>query len=311
MSIQPGSATNHGRIVAGLPLVHAVARRLATSMPHSVEIGDLIQDGVLGLIDAAHRFDETRGIKFETFAERRVRGAMIDALRRHAWPRAVRRQRRELGEARDALRAECGHQPSMADLAARIGVDEQQLVRTMVRINTIEATSPLTAGEPHFAERLLPTVLRPSPPESPDRALEKAQVRERIRHAVASLPAREQRVIGMYYDQDVTMKAIGAAIGVNESRVSQLHARAIGRLRTALGDMRPSPAAAAKAPVTFAPQNALAAAPGETGVAGHRRPFQRRYQHSLRRNDSAPSPFAECQQGEVTGQWCAESRGQK
>ena len=311
MPIQPGSATNHGRIVAGLPLVHAVARRLATSMPHSVEIGDLIQDGVVGLIDAAHRFDETRGIKFETFAERRVRGAMIDALRRHAWPRAVRRQRRELGEAREALRAECGHQPSMAELAARIGIDEEQLVRTMVRINTIEATSPLTAGEPHFAERLLPTVLRPSPPDSPDRAFEKSQARERIRHAIASLPAREQRVIGMYYDQDATMKAIGAAIGVNESRVSQLHARAIGRLRTALGDLRDPPAAGSLPPVTLAPQKAVPAAARDTGAAGQRRPLQRRHPHRSRRNDSVTPPFADSQHADTTGQWCAVSRVQK
>ena len=82
------------RIVASLPFVEALARRMAASMPHSIDIGDLVQDGVIGLIDAAHRFDEERGIKFETFAERRVRGAMIDALRKDAWPRGVRRQRR-------------------------------------------------------------------------------------------------------------------------------------------------------------------------------------------------------------------------
>src|SRR5512146_3364277 len=93
------------RVVEGLPFVEALARRLAASMPHSIDIGDLVQDGVLGLMDAANRFDEGRGIKFETFAERRVRGAMIDALRRDAWPRGVRRQRRELEAAREALRS--------------------------------------------------------------------------------------------------------------------------------------------------------------------------------------------------------------
>ena len=78
------------RIAASLPFVEALARRMAASMPHSIDLGDLVQDGMIGLIDAAHRFDETRGIKFETFAERRVRGAMIDALRRDAWPRGIR-----------------------------------------------------------------------------------------------------------------------------------------------------------------------------------------------------------------------------
>src|ERR1700750_2662686 len=91
------------RIVAGLPFVEALARRMAASMPNSIDIGDLVQDGMIGLIDAANRFDESRGIKFETFAERRVRGAMIDALRRDAWPRGVRRQRRELEAGREGL----------------------------------------------------------------------------------------------------------------------------------------------------------------------------------------------------------------
>jgi RNA polymerase sigma factor for flagellar operon FliA len=110
-------------------------------MPHSIDIGDLVQDGMIGLIDAANRFDGRRGIKFETFAERRVRGAMIDALRRDAWPRGVRRIRRELEAAREALRRELGAEPSLADLAARVGSDETRLGRTIVRINTIESTS--------------------------------------------------------------------------------------------------------------------------------------------------------------------------
>src|SRR3954447_5262192 len=124
------------RIVASLPFVEALARRMAAGMPNSIDIGDLVQDGVLGLIDAAYRFDEARGIKFETFAERRVRGAMIDALRRNAWPRGVRRQRRELEAARELLRRELGAEPSLADLAKRIGSDDARLERTIVRINT-------------------------------------------------------------------------------------------------------------------------------------------------------------------------------
>ena len=235
-------AAQSRRIVAGLPFVEALARRMASTMPHSIDVGDLVQDGVIGLIDAAHRFDEGRGIKFETFAERRIRGAMIDALRKDAWPRGVRRQRRELDAAREALRRELGHEPSMADLAARVGSDEKRLSRTIVRINTIEATSPLATGE-HFDESSLPTALVPSEPESPDHAYERRETRERIRTAIQSLPWREQKVIGLYYYGEVTMRQIGAEIGVNESRVSQLHARAIRRLRDALGDMAPAQAA--------------------------------------------------------------------
>jgi len=231
---QPLESSQRERIAAGVPFVESLARRVASSMPHSIELGDLIQDGMLGLIDAACRFDEARGIKFETFAERRVRGAMIDALRKDAWPRGVRRQRRQLEAAREALRRELGAEPSIADLAARIGTDPARLERTIVRISTIESTSPLSAGEnPDGA--MLPAALVPSEPPAPDSALEEKEVRDRIRAAIASLPPRERRVVALYYYGEATMKQIGTDIGVNESRVSQLHARAIGRLRTALG----------------------------------------------------------------------------
>jgi len=109
------SVSENTRVVAGIPFVEQLARRVAATMPHSIDIGDLVQDGVIGLIDAANRFDEARGIKFETFAERRIRGAMIDALRKDAWPRGVRRQRRELEAARETLRRELGCEPSLAD----------------------------------------------------------------------------------------------------------------------------------------------------------------------------------------------------
>src|SRR5215468_1176600 len=137
----------HDRVVGSLAFVESLARRMASTMPHSIDLGDLVQDGVIGLIDAANRFDEGRGIKFETFAERRVRGAMIDALRRDAWPRGVRRVRRELEAAREQLRRELGAEPTLADLAKRVGADEHRLERTIIRINTIESTSPLAKAE--------------------------------------------------------------------------------------------------------------------------------------------------------------------
>jgi len=234
MQRQPLAARHRDRIANGLPFVESLARRVASSMPHSIELNDLVQDGMIGLIDAACRYDEARGIKFETFAERRVRGAMIDALRRDAWPRGVRRQRRELEAAREQLRRELGSEPSLADLAARMGSDETRLGRTIVRINTIESTSPLSSGE-NTDNSTLPPALVPSEPIAPDKAYEQQEVRDRIRAAIASLPPRERRVIGLYYYGDATMKQIGAEIGVNESRVSQLHARAVMRLKKALG----------------------------------------------------------------------------
>ena len=227
------------RITASMPFVQALARRLAASMPHSIDIGDLVQDGMIGLIDAANRFDEKRGIKFETFAERRVRGSMIDALRKDAWPRGIRRVRRELEAAREHLRHELGSEPSLAEIANHMGADEARLSRTIVRINTIESTSPLANVE-NVNEASLPAVLVPSEPPAPDKACEQGEVQRRVRAAIVALPPRERKVIGMYYFGEVTMKKIGEAIGVNESRVSQLHARAVQRLRRLLGaDMAP------------------------------------------------------------------------
>jgi RNA polymerase sigma factor for flagellar operon FliA len=222
------------RVETGLPFVEALARRMAATMPHSIDLSDLVQDGVIGLIDAAHRFDDSRGIKFETFAERRIRGAMIDALRKDAWPRGVRRVRRELEAAREKLRASLGHEPSLADLAQAIGSDEKRLGKTIVRINTIESTSPFSSAET-VDEAQLPAVLVPAEPERPDMMYERDEVKNRVRNAIATLPPREQKVIALYYYREVTMKDIGTELGVNESRVSQLHARAIRRLREALG----------------------------------------------------------------------------
>jgi RNA polymerase sigma factor for flagellar operon FliA len=262
------------RVEAGLPFVEALARRMAATMPHSIDLSDLVQDGVIGLIDAAHRFDDSRGIKFETFAERRIRGAMIDALRKDAWPRGVRRVRRELEAAREKLRASLGHEPSLADLAEAIGSDEKRLGKTIVRINTIESTSPFSSAE-NVDEAQLPAVLVPAEPERPDMQYERDEVKNRVRNAIATLPPREQRVIALYYYNEVTMKDIGAELGVNESRVSQLHARAIRRLRDALGaEVTPVAASAAlrdaiaafEAQVQAKPRMAKAAlADGSTG----------------------------------------------
>jgi RNA polymerase sigma factor for flagellar operon FliA len=206
---------------------------MASTMPNSIAVSDLVQDGVLGLMDAAHRFDEGRGIKFETFAERRVRGAMIDALRRDAWPRGVRRVRRELEAARESLRRELGAEPTVADLARRVGADETRLERTILRISTIESTSPVANLE-SIDTASLPPVLVPSAPPAPDQQYEHNQVRAHVRAALATLPSRERRIISLYYFKEATMKQIGKEIGVNESRVSQLHARAMARLRKSL-----------------------------------------------------------------------------
>ncbi|MEO2194676.1 MAG: FliA/WhiG family RNA polymerase sigma factor [bacterium] len=245
MTVQALDSKDHDRVSAGVPFVEALARRMAASMPHSIDLGDLVQDGMIGLIDASNRFDEKRGIKFETFAERRVRGAMIDALRRDAWPRGVRRARRELEAAREKLRHELGGEPSLADLAKVMGSDEARLGRTIVRINTIESTSPLATIDTVNGAHL-PPVMVPAERPGPDRVYETSEVAARVRDAIKALPWRERKVVGLYYYGEVTMKEIGNEIGVNESRISQLHARAVQRLRKLLGpDMEPAQMATA------------------------------------------------------------------
>ena len=213
MKAQATDGKDHDRIEAGVPFVEAMARRMAASMPHSIDLGDLVQDGMIGLIDAANRFDEGRGIKFETFAERRVRGAMIDALRRDAWPRGVRKVRRELEAAREKLRHELGDEPSLANLAQHMGCDEAALSRTIVRIKAIESTSPLASVDPGQGASLPPVMMPPEQPR-PDRVCEQGDVAKRVRDAIKALPARERKVIGLYYYGDVTMKEIGADRGI-------------------------------------------------------------------------------------------------
>lgn len=230
--LQPLREDQQSRVIASRAFVEALARRVAASMPSGVDVGDLVQDGMIGLIDAVHRYDEERGIRFETFAERRVRGAMIDALRRDAWPRGVRRVRRELEAAREALRAATGGEPSLADLAAHLGTDEERLGRTIVRINTIEATSAAAGGDSEDAN--LPPGCVPSAPPSPDERYASVERRERLREAMRRLQPRDRRLLSLYYFQDATMKQIGQALGVNESRISQLHARALTRLKDSL-----------------------------------------------------------------------------
>ena len=266
------------RIAGSLPFVQALARRLAASMPHSIDISDLVQDGMIGLIDATHRFDESRGIKFETFAERRVRGAMIDALRRDAWPRGIRRVRRELEAAREQLRHDLGYEPSLSDLANHLGADEARLGRTIVRIKTIESTSPMATGDT-VDEASLPPVMVPSEPTAPDKVCEVGEVRVRVRAGISALPPRERKIIGMYYFGEVTMKQIGAEIGVNESRVSQLHARAIQRLRQLLGpDLAPAELHSALTPLGNVTQLQMAKAGFlARGARGHSQTNEQRH----------------------------------
>ena len=210
-------SAEHDRVVAGVSFVKTLARRLASSS-HALEMDDLVQDGFLGLMDAAARFDEAQGIPFEAFATSRVRGAMVDGLRRAAWPRGLRRVRRERARLGQALGAEL----TAEALARHLRISVPALRRSLARIAAIEAT--------------IWAPVRPSP-STPHMFYVEHEARATVRRGIAGLPPRERALIARYYFHDATMTEIGAALGVTEGRVSQLHQRALGRLRGLLATL--------------------------------------------------------------------------
>ncbi len=249
-----------------LALVELAARRLAGRMRGHVEVDDLRQDAIFGLMDAARRFDPSRGFKFSTFADERVRFAMVDGLRRSGelWPRSLRRERRDISEAVDDLRRERRGEPSRDEIAGRLGWDQHRLERAILRIRTVEATSPRANGDGSLNDAL-PSAFSGQRPASPyERMAARATARE-LMTAISRLPVRLQRVIRLYHFEDRTMKEIGDLIGVNESRVSQLHVLAMNRLRDELqrrppAQPMPAPAPQAKKPKP-APLRSRAASP--------------------------------------------------
>lgn len=220
-------------------LVKYVAGRISVNLPPNVELNDLISDGVIGLIDAIEKYDDGRGVKFETYAITRIHGAILDALRSLDWvPRAVRQKARELDRTSHQLEAELGRNPTDDELAERLGVTRKELDGVVQRVR---GTSILSLEEHLPNERgsdipLLDT-LRGDEDEL-GASLEQREVRAMLIEAVDSLPPQERIVIRLYYFEGQTLKEIKATLGVSESRVSQIHAQAVIRLRKNLHQLR-------------------------------------------------------------------------
>lgn len=209
-----------------LHLVKFVAGRLSVALPSSVEINDLINDGVLGLIDAIEKYDETRSVRFETYAITRIKGSILDALRSLDWvPRNVRRRAREAAREYEALEAELGRVPADAELAARLHLTVRELDRLRQRMG---GASLVSIEEPHVGDAL--------EDRESDVAgeIERDEVRAELAAAVESLPPQERTVIRRYYFKGEPLKEIKGALDVSESRVSQIHARAVAHLRQRL-----------------------------------------------------------------------------
>jgi RNA polymerase sigma factor for flagellar operon FliA len=231
-------------ILTYAPLVKYVAGKLGSGLPAHVEEGDLVSYGLLGLIGAIERFDPARDIKFETYAIARIKGSIIDELRSMDWvPRSVRARARDIERAIASLEAKLTRAPTDEEIAERLGITEREFQDSLMEISrtSIAALDELwqssTSGGDPVA--LIDTIEDPQAAE-PQAAMAHTELREALGEAIARLPEREKLVVTLYYYEELTLREIGEVLSVTESRVSQLHTKAILRLKARLGSSRPA-----------------------------------------------------------------------
>ncbi len=221
-----------------LHLVKYVAGRISINLPPNVEINDLINDGILGLIDATEKYDDARGVKFETYAITRINGAILDALRALDWvPRAVRQRARELERVYQELEAELGRAATTDEVAERMGLSLKELDVLMQKIRgtSVLSLEEFLPNEKGYEIPLLGT-LKDSDNDVTS-AVEAREVKAALVKAVDDLPPQERTVISLYYFEGLTLKEIKGVLNVSESRVSQIHAQAVIHLRSKLRNL--------------------------------------------------------------------------
>ena len=220
------------------PLVAAVASRVATRLPSSVEHADLVSYGMFGLIDAIEKFELDREIKFETYASSRIRGAIIDELRSIDWlPRSVRTKARAIDRAHSELEAIHHRSPQESEVAAQLGVqvEEVRAVRTQVAsANVVALDELLSIGAEQFGQVSAVDATHQSRTNDPARTFEAKETKFLLSQAIGRLSDREKLVLTFYYFQNMTLAEIGTILGVTESRISQMHTAAMSRLRDLL-----------------------------------------------------------------------------
>lgn len=211
-------------------LVRSIVRRVASVSINYADVEDLTSYGMIGLIKAVEKFDPDKGVTFETFASYRVRGEIIDYMRRNDWvPRGVRKRAWEIENTSNELTNEIGRQPSDEELAGRLGVKKQDLLRMLSEVERFNLIS--------FEEMIQDTLKVESEPanmDTPEGALQEEELLEVLAKTLDELPERERLVLTLYYYEELTLREISEVIGVSESRVSQLHSRAIDKMKKSM-----------------------------------------------------------------------------
>ena len=240
-ALEGGTATDRDRmLMEHLPAVRYLARRIHERLPQHVELDDLISAGVVGLIDAFSKFDNGKKVQFKSYAQFRIRGAILDSLRTLDWsPRELRRKGRAVEEAIRSVTQRVGRAPSEQEIAGEMELslaDYQQLLGDLkgLEIGSLHVERSEDSGDEELA------YIPGSPEEDPLFRCLKGEMKQRLADAIDELPEKERMVLTLYYYEELTMKEIGLTLGVVESRVSQIHSSAVLRLRTALATLRSS-----------------------------------------------------------------------
>ena len=227
-----GKADKNHLLTEHMPLVKRLAHHMKAKLPPSVEVDDLVQAGMMGLLDAINRYEDNHGAQFETYAVLRIRGAMLDELRNSDWmPRSTRQNMRKVETAMNELQQRLGRPPSESEVAKSLKMslaDYQDLLSDGGGHQLVYYEDFRGDDDGSFLDRYAVD------DEDPLRSLLDTDFRQAVIDAIDKLPPREKMLMGLYYEEELNLKEIGAVMGVSESRVSQLHTQAVARLRAAL-----------------------------------------------------------------------------
>lgn len=226
--------TREQLIIEYAQLVKLVAGRLSMYLGHNVEYDDLVSYGIFGLIDAIDKFDLEKNVKFETYASLRIRGAILDQIRKMDWiPRSVRQRQRKIDEAMKQIEMRTGKTASDEELAKQLGLTDEELCSWQTRLKVTNVVS-LNEFEENGSEPMIDSA-HPVRFSQPEEVVEEAELKEKLAESLELLTEKERRVIELYYYEDMTLKEISKILEVSESRISQLHTKALNKMRKKMG----------------------------------------------------------------------------